>query len=83
MTFVYEVENEDGEVVARYGVEATFAGEEPGFFSGRPEKCRPDTGGELIWTRSIDAAKGNSRRSIFQTFSLSDPIQHHVRIIPW
>ncbi len=47
MTFVYEVENEDGEVVARYGVEATFTGEEPGFFSGRPEKCRPDTGGDL------------------------------------
>ena len=47
MTFVYEVENEDGEVVARYGVEATFTDAEPGFFSGRPERCRPDSGGEL------------------------------------
>lgn len=47
MTFVYEVEDEDGEVVASYGVEATFAEEEPGFFSGRPERCYPTLGGDL------------------------------------
>jgi len=47
MNFDYEIENEDGEVVATYRVEATFTGEEPGFLSGRPEKCRPDTGGDL------------------------------------
>jgi hypothetical protein len=47
MTFDYEVENDDGEVVATYRVEAKFNEVVPGFFSGRPEKCRPDTGGEL------------------------------------
>ena len=47
MTFDYEIENEDGEVVTRYGVEATFAEDVPGFFSGRPERCRPNEGGEL------------------------------------
>ena len=47
MTFVYEVEDEDGEVVARYGVEVTFAEKDLGFFSGRPDKCRPASGGEL------------------------------------
>lgn len=47
MTFVYEIENEDGEVVKSYTVEATFAEEVPGFISGRPERCYPDSGGEL------------------------------------
>jgi len=47
MTFTYDVENEDGEVVIRYGVEATFTEDVPGFFSGRPDKCRPNEGGEL------------------------------------
>ena len=47
MTFVYEVENEHGEVVKTYTVEATFAEEVPGLLSGRPERCRPDEGGDL------------------------------------
>lgn len=47
MTFTYDVENEDGEVVKTYTVEATFAEEVSGFFSGRPERCYPDSGGEL------------------------------------
>ena len=47
MTFTYEVENEDGEVVKTYIVEATFTEDAPGFISGRPERCRPDEGGEL------------------------------------
>lgn len=47
MTFVYEVENEHGEVVKTYTVEATFAEEAPGLLSGRPERCRPDEGGDL------------------------------------
>ncbi len=47
MTFVYEVENEHGEVVKTYTVEATFTEEVPGLLSGRPERCRPDEGGDL------------------------------------
>jgi len=47
MTFTYDVENEDGEVVKTYIVEATFTEDAPGFISGRPERCRPDEGGEL------------------------------------
>jgi acyl-CoA thioesterase FadM len=47
MTFTYEVENEDGEVVKTYSIEATFAPKEEGRVSGRPERCLPDEGGEL------------------------------------
>jgi hypothetical protein len=47
MTFTYEVENEDGEVVKTYIVEATFATEEQGRVSGRPERCYPASGGDL------------------------------------
>jgi hypothetical protein len=47
MTFTYEVENEDGEVVKTYSVEATFAPKEKGRVSGRPERCYPASGGEL------------------------------------
>jgi hypothetical protein len=47
MTFDYDVENEDGEVLATLTVEAHFSGYVSGFTSGRPEKCHPDEGGEL------------------------------------
>ena len=44
MTFTYEVENDAGEVVKTYTVEATFTEDVPGFISGRPERSRPDEG---------------------------------------
>jgi hypothetical protein len=47
VTFTYEVENENDEVVKTYTVEATFTEDVPGFISGRPERSRPDEGGEL------------------------------------
>jgi hypothetical protein len=47
MTFDYDIENEEGEVVATYRVEATFSPEAEGFTSGRPEDCYPTEGGDL------------------------------------
>ena len=65
MTFDYEIENEEGKVVATYRVEATFASEAEGFTSGRPEDCYPAEGGEIedLWvyldgediTKTVDA----------------------------
>ena len=48
MTFTYDVEDEDGEVLKTYTVDVVFDEDVPGFFSGRPEKCRPDSGGEIL-----------------------------------
>jgi hypothetical protein len=47
VTFTYEIENEDGEVVKTYIVEAAFALEDEGFTSGRPERCYPASGGDI------------------------------------
>lgn len=47
MTLTYDVENEEGEVVKTYIVEATFTEDAPGFISGRPERCYPASGGDL------------------------------------
>jgi hypothetical protein len=47
VTLTYDIENKEGKVVKTYIVEATFTEDAPGFISGRPERCRPDEGGEL------------------------------------
>ena len=47
MTFDYDIENEDGDVLATVKVEALFSGYVPAFTSGRPEDCYPEEGGEL------------------------------------
>ena len=76
MTFVYEVENDDGEIVARYDVEATFSDEEPGFFSGRPERCRPDSGGEL---EDVTVYLGNKDVTQHITDELYFQIRDHAK----
>ncbi len=65
MTFDYEIENEDGEVLATVQVGAQFSPYVPAFTSGLPEDCYPAEGGEIedLWvyldgediTKTVDA----------------------------
>ena len=48
MTFTYDVQNDDGDVIETFDVDVTFDDEVSGFFSGRPEKCYPDSGGKIV-----------------------------------
>lgn len=48
MTFDYDVEDEDGNVLQTYKVDVVFAEGVPGFYSGRPEKCYPTSGGDIL-----------------------------------
>jgi hypothetical protein len=70
MNFDYEIENEDGEVLATVQVGAQFSPYVPAFTSGLPEDCYPAEGGEIedLWvyldgediTKTVDATfKGN------------------------
>ena len=76
MTFVYEVESEDGEVVATYHVEATFTDEEPAVLSRRPEHCRPVEGGEL---EDVEVFLGNKNVTQHITDELYFKIRDAVR----
>jgi hypothetical protein len=51
MNFDYEIENEDGEVLATVQVEVQFSPYVPAFTSGLPEDCYPAEGGEIenLW----------------------------------
>jgi hypothetical protein len=65
MNFDYEIENEDGEVLATVQVGAQFSPYVPAFTSGLPEDCYPAEGGEIedLWvyldgediTKTVDA----------------------------
>ena len=65
MNFDYDIENEDGEVLATVQVGAQFSPYVPAFTSGLPEDCYPAEGGELedLWvyldgediTKTVDA----------------------------
>ena len=65
MNFDYDIENEDGEVLATVQVGAQFSPYVPAFTSARPEDCYPAEGGELedLWvyldgediTKTVDA----------------------------
>lgn len=47
MKFPYYVLDASGNVVQTYQCEAVFAPEDEGFTSGRPDRCRPASGGEV------------------------------------
>ena len=70
MTFDYEIENEEGKVVATYRVEATFASEAEGFTSGRPEDCYPAEGGELedlvVYLGDVDVTDNLTEKTYFK-----------------
>jgi len=65
MNFDYDIENEEGEVLATVQVGAQFSPYVPAFTSGLPEDCYPAEGGELedLWvyldgediTKTVDA----------------------------
>ena len=48
MTFDYDIEDADGEIVATVSVTAEFEPEVDAFLSGPPERCHPPYGGDLI-----------------------------------
>jgi hypothetical protein len=75
MNFDYEIENEDGEVLATVQVGAQFSPYVPAFTSGLPEDCYPAEGGEIedLWvyldgediTKTVDATfKGDHYEAI-------------------
>lgn len=70
MIFEYDIENEDGEVVKTYTVEATFAPEDVGFTSGRPERCYPASGGELedvtVYLGDVDVTENLTDETYFR-----------------
>ena len=47
MKFAYAIEDCTGHVVLTYQCEAVFTPEDDGFTSGRPERCRSASGGDL------------------------------------
>jgi len=58
MNFDYEIENEDGEVLATVQVGAQFSPYVPAFTSGLPEDCYPAEGGELEDLHVLQGLKG-------------------------
>lgn len=70
MNFDYDIENEDGEVVATYRVEATFSSEVEGFTFGRPEDCYPTEGGELedlvVYLGDVDVTENLTEKTYFK-----------------
>lgn len=70
MTFTYDVEDDDGNVLVTYRVEATFAPDADGFTSGRPEDCYPTSGGELedlvVYLSDVDVTENLTEKTYFK-----------------
>lgn len=70
MTFTYDVEDDDGNVLVTYRVEAAFTPEDGGFTSGRPEGCYPPSGGELdeltVYLGDVDVTENLTEKTYFK-----------------
>ena len=70
MNFDYDIENEDGEVLANVQVGAQFSPYVPAFTSGRPEDCYPAEGGELedlvVYLGDVDVTDNLTEKTYFK-----------------